>query len=298
NDAYNDLYLYQGPTAFHPTAQISAVTLNTNVRAQWNILAAASWALHRRSGGLSGETLTYYTQTCPTATASAVSCYTGTNGRVYIDPVHDEFKFIVAHETGHYVARLRNSGVGANTATLGSPDGNCQAADGPMIQKRYTSLAASEGLAWYFSAVAFNQTDESDCDFYRTGHDWDQDFNVGENGTDPNDELTPSCQGKAAEGWAVWDYINYECGGTLEDRGTYIDWMRAFWDADAGYGVTTTEIFDLWVEADPSTWDADGGSGCDVDEDPCDPEERLQNAADRLGIGTEWGYASAANGVR
>jgi hypothetical protein len=114
---------------------------------------------------------------------------------------------------------------------------------------------------------------------------------------DPNDELTPSCEGRSAEGWSSADYIDNHCGGTVEDRGVYIDWMRAFWDLDAVHSVSTTEIFDLWVEADPSTWDGDGGSGCDVDEDPCDPEERLNNAASRLGISVQWLTAAGVNGV-
>lgn len=298
NDTDNDLWVYQGDTSYTPPLfPTGPKTLTTNSHAAWNVLSAAGWAMHRRTGGISGETITLYTQTCPGA-ASGTSCYYPTNQRLYIDPGHDEYKYFVAHELGHNVARLADGGQDAARAALASPDGSCQAADGPLIQKRYTSVAADEGLAWYYAVVAFNNTGETNCDFYRIGHDWDQDGTAGENAAAPNDEVTPSCQGEAGEGWAVWDYMDNECGGTLEDRGTYIDWLRAFWDMDAIHGVSTTEIFDLWVEADPSTWDADGGSGCDlVDEDPCDVEERLENAADRLGIDTEWGFAAGFNGV-
>jgi hypothetical protein len=297
NDTDNDIWVYQGETNWQPPLNVISKTLTTGSHAAWNILAAAGWAMHRRTGGLSGETITIYTQTCP-GSSSGISCYNAPNQSLYIDPIADELKYVVVHEMGHNVARLRDAGQIPNKTALASPDGNCQASDGPMIQKRYTSLAADEGLAWYYSVVAFNNTNETNCDFVRLGHDWDQDGLSVEFGQPPNDEQSPSCQGEVGEGWAVWNYIDNECGGTLEDSGTYFDWMRAFWDMDAIHGVSTTAIFDLWVEADPSTWDADGGSGCDpVDEDPCDPQERLDNASVRLGIDSEWGLAAGFNGV-
>ncbi len=295
NDVDDAMWAHVGETAWTPVA--GTKTLTTGTHAAWNILAASSWALHRRNGGLANETLIFYTETCPTSPGA--SCYSSANQRLYIDPAMDEGKYFVCHEMGHKIARLRDGGLIPNKPALASPDGVCQASDGPMIQKRFPALAADEGLAWYYSVVAFNDTTGTDCGFFRSGHDWDQDGTSSENLAPANLEQTPSCDGDVAEGWADEDYLGVECGGTLEDRGTYVDWMRAFWDVDNEEGLSTATIFDLWVEADPSTWDGDGGSGCDlVDLLPCDPQERMEQAAIALGVSVEWNAVDGRNGIR
>ncbi|MEQ1567355.1 MAG: hypothetical protein ABMA64_17060 [Myxococcota bacterium] len=110
-----------------------------------------------------------------------------------------------------------------------------------------------------------------------------------------DNEFTPSCEGNPSqETWANLDYMGDTCGGTLEDRGTYLDWMRAFWDADQGQGLTTEQIFDLWDEANPKDWDSSGGGITSAD----DPQERLEAAALSLSVSTEWNNVDNVNGVR
>jgi hypothetical protein len=294
NDTANALWAYLHSSAWMPDgARIEFLTTGTHPA--WNILAASSWALHRRNAGISGKEFHFYTQECPSDAGN--SCLYGND--LYIKhefPTdlhpHSTFKGIITHEMGHRVAKISNGGAGSNAAELASPDGNCTSTDdGTHVAKQYASKAAVEGIAWYWTAVAFNNTTGSNCEIYLSGN-WDQDPTWPDT---LDNEFTPSCEGDPLqESWAEEDYLGNECVGTLEDRGLKLDYIRAFWDADHTQGLTTEQIFSIWDMANPDTWDADGGGGVD------DPEERLRTGAAAVppNVILEWNAVSSANGIR
>jgi hypothetical protein len=225
---------------------------------------------------------------------SGASCQR--DNRLYVHPGHDDRKNMIVHELGHAIAEAANGWNDENTPTLGNPDGDCEGR-GSMIQKEYAGNAANEGIAWYFAAVAFNDTTEADCEIWKSA-DYDHLNGPGnlvvQGGIVLLDERAPSCQGEVAEDWPVEDYIDGKCNGTLEDRGTLLDYLRAFWDADHDEGVTTNQIFAMWDAANPNGWDGSGGGLTGSD----DPQERLESAASTVGVLGKWNDVDHRNGVR
>ena len=275
------------PGTFYHHAETSWTPFNgtkiitTSSADHWNIAAAAGWALHRRSAGLSQETFSFYMEACPySATAS---CQVGSV--LFMHPNSWANKSVVVHELGHAIAEASN---GWNDENLDGGATHSAHCDHGIIEKEHASNAANEGIAWYYVAVVFNRPTESDCEIAREA-DYDGDGIVGEC---LQGECTPSCEGFLFEGWAYADYLGVECGGVIDDRGTALDWMRAMWDATQGYGVTTPQIFAMWDAANPHTWDGDGGSTSD------DPKERMEAAAAAVGVSSGWNAVDDVNGLR
>lgn len=290
-DEFGALKIATPHAAWVPTAGQRDVQPNTSKH--WNVLVAASWAVHRRNVGLVGHLFKFILAPCPDPeSADCCSCMWPDTGDMYINPTpvnqdaHTRRRFVIAHELGHRIAQNKNNGNHTSFADLDPPDGNC---DGDLTRKRFTSMAASEGIASYYAAVAFNSTTEPDCEIADR-----DDFNHDNSTTELDNEWTPSCQGDPSqEDWAAADYLGNECIGWQEDRGTVLDWMRLFWDLDHTWGLSTTKIFDLWNDADPDDWDDDGGGGAN------DPQERFEVAADpaHQNVQAEWTAAAGLNGV-
>ena len=139
--------------------------------------------------------------------------------------------------------------------------------------------AVNEGIASYYAAAIWNRTDESDC-YYTPSYalDWTQD-GVG----DSSAEF--SCESGVYAGVDSYDYMGDYClaVGAVTNRGTQYDWMRFFWDLETDQGLSVTDIFAIWDEADPDAWTASGaGSGASF------PAYELDAAASALGYGAEW----------
>lgn len=287
DDVNNQLFVSTPEPAWTPVAGQKTVT--TGLHNAWNVLRVATWAMHRRSTGLSSQTFTFFLQTCPPIPGA--SCLNPANGKLYIDPVMQTTKWVPVHEMGHRVSVIHNQGYYASIPTLSPVDGNCTG-NGGMIDKEYASFAASEGIAHYYAVVAFNDPTGPNCEFPRGA-----DYNLnGVPGELPANEKSPSCEGDPAqETWAVADFLGHHCTGIAEDRGTDLDWLRLFWDLDHTWGLSTTTIFDLWDAADPNTWDGVGGGTASDD-----VEERFATAADpaHVGVQVQWSAAAGVNGVR
>jgi hypothetical protein len=157
---------------------------------EWNVMTAATFAIHRRDGGLPPQTFTLYNEICPT---SSGSCYSSTNDSVYTD---SNSKFVVVHELGHYLAHRKigsggNSSLGADTADCHGVWDNDPLTPDPiheMQSKEHQSGAFWEGFAHFYGAVVFNRITEADCfvQYYKP-EDYDLDLDQ-----DPN---TVNCAG-------------------------------------------------------------------------------------------------------
>lgn len=270
DDTDQDVYYSVALNTFTPTAS-TTIDVRTGVHAAWNIAGVAGWAMSRRNGGLNGETFVLYTQACPSGGTNCTKA-----GDVYLN-VGDS-KFVNAHELGHALAYKANGGVRANAST-GLANATCPAQSGShnFNSLEWQSGAANEGFASYYAAVAWNQTQESDCTYVLTRQwaDWDLD---GVN----DDADVFSCEGAAPGESDAEDYAGEFCAAA-SNQGTQLDWMRFFWDLDNKEGLSTTDIVNMWVDSLPETWTSTGiGSGAGY------PSYELESAASLLGFGADW----------
>lgn len=284
NDATNNVYVYTAYANYSPTSS-TTVTFDTSVADQWNIAAAAGWAMYRRAAGLSGENFDMYTETCPSGSGS---CRSG--NAIYLGSPADS-KYVINHEFGHLVAYRKNGNAAASSsyaAVVNSCFTNDTAVPSTTHEansKEYQSAAANEGYGHYYAAVAFNQTDQSDCAFaYYKSTDWDLDAF--------NDDIWVSCEAGPIPGVDGGDYLGDWCTGTLTNRGTEWDWLRFLWDLDTDAGASTTTIFDIYNTANPNSWNATGDSTGSAY-----PATRLRAAANTEGVLTEWDTWDNYNGV-
>lgn len=258
---------------FTPTASTTK-TFSWGPHQAWNILSAAGFALQRRDAGLSGETFTFYTEAC----AGGGNCYSESSDALFI--ASDTNKYVIAHEMGHKIASASNGGAGAAfNYTATSTDCPWTSSGHSITSEEYQSAAVNEGIASYYAAAIWNRTDESDC-YYTPSYalDWTQD-GVG----DSSAEF--SCESGGYAGVDSYDYMGDYClaVGAVTNRGTQYDWMRFFWDLETDQGLSVTDIFAIWDEADPDAWTASGaGSGASF------PAFELDAAASALGYGAEW----------
>lgn len=267
DDSMNNLYVYTAYANCAPTSS-TTVTFDTSIADQWNIAAAAGWAMYRRAAGLSGENFDMYTETCP---SGGGSCRSG--NAIYLDSPADS-KYVINHEFGHLVAYRKNGNAAASTSYAATLN-NCytdNTRSHEAVSKEYQSAAANEGYGHYYAAVAFNQTDQTDCGFaYYKSTDWDLDTFT--------DDIWVTCESGPITGVDGGDYVGDWCTGTLTNRGTEWDWLRFLWDLDTDEGVSTTTIFDIYNTANPNSWNATGdGTGSAY------PATRLRDAANTEGV--------------
>ncbi len=271
-------------TAWTPTT--GTHTMDTNLHDAWNIMAAASFAMEVRDGGLSGRSFSFFTEDCPDV--SGASCERFPD--IFIAPAHADRKYVIVHELGHAVMEMCNNERNENNGD-GGTGGSCDGAGGTLALKEYQSNAANEGVAWYYAAVVFNHREDDDCEFGRS-------LDYNKDGQLSVFEEFPSCEGDPVnEPWANLDFLGNECTGTLTGRAVRFDYVRAFWDLTQnapgnGQGRTFDDVCDLWLEARPDTWDPDGG-GIASD----DPPDRLRQAADDLNFLNAWDNVDNANGI-
>ena len=281
----NRTYVHVEPEPWRPTSGLKHIT--TAPGPEWNIAAAAGFAMYRRDGCLQGERFTLFTEVCHWDIDS--SCQVGQS--VYIGPAAAHRKYVIAHELGHAVAEAGNQW----RDELGMASDSRPPCQSGIIESDYSSVAAIEGVAWYYAAVAFNNTTHDDCEIYRPD---DYDGSGAIEGS--RNELTPSCRGdpqwrlypfaQSFETWPDRGYLHAMCEETHDDRGTALDWMRAFWEADADRGFDTCDVLRMWDLADPDGWSPAGG-GVDA------PRDRLEAAAEAMGLGEAWREVAGRHGI-
>jgi hypothetical protein len=287
NDSSNVLHAWVDPFWVPPLGG-GTETFTTSLGDPWRILATATHAMHRSDAGLSGENLVFYTQEC----SGGGSCLGG-NGRVYLCPSatcsnNPHNKTLVGHEMGHLVFFLANNGVAAtaDSTYVGSVcDNGGSGSEHRINSEEYQGLAASEGLAHFWAAYAFNDEAESDCgfDWYGGEVEWDYvDY--------PLESERVSCEGAPDPARAPTvdgaDFHGDVCGGA-SSKGVEYDWLRFGWDLVTDANMPVEDVFAIWDVANPQGWSSDG-SGVAAD---------ISNAADWLGWGTEYDFWAGYNGT-
>jgi hypothetical protein len=322
NNNFQGEYSYAARSTLNPYIPAGNDTVNvvTPQADQWNIAAVAGQELFRSNGGMTGEDFIFYNTSCNDATygcdtgGTTHDCLCSADGRTYIDAA--ALKYLIAHETGHQFPYKSNGNTGAG-ADLGADYGSCpgeETSSHAFGQKEYQSGAANEGIAHYFAALAFNSAASTDCKWnYYKNWDFDDDGTYqeplgpfacaacgaacsGSDGLCP-DETVPiivDCNVGPVPNSAVdaHDYLGDECDGTLTNRGSEYDWLRFFWEMDTQRGLTPADILDVWVTANPDTWNATGDN---TDSD--NPASRLSAAAAAEGFGSAWDDAASIEGV-
>ena len=282
NSSSDTRYNFILSSYYTPTAS-KTEQITTNQGNAWNITAASAFALSRFWAGLSGKTFTFYNSQNENCSGSCLYL-----GKVYLSTDGADSKYIITHEMGHAVAYHTNGGFSANSSYVATLD-NCYTVSTrshEMVSKEYNSSAANEGIAHFYAAITWNSPSYSDCQFeYYKTVDYDLDSNL--------DDQTTGCECEPNDGIGdCYDYLGDICSGTLANRGTEYDWLRFFWDMKTDQALSVSEIFGIWDEAHPWTWNQDdSGSSSD------DPAVRLRDAANTLGFLTEWDNEDNLNGV-
>jgi hypothetical protein len=165
---------------------------------------AAAWAIQRSWWG------------APTTLDILVNAddseyFSGSN-EVNIATGHHDNKFIVAHEIGHFVMDQRTD------FSLGG----CGTDSHSSITKETQRCALTEGFANFYSAAAFNSTEESDC-WYRA---------VDCESSQPTERPT-----RVMENTLPTPFAGF---------GNETDWLRTLWDMRTD-GVTMSSMLD-WID--------------------------------------------------
>jgi hypothetical protein len=192
---------------------------------------------------------------CGDLCGGSASCGSG-NGHVCISQQagstlmdQSTYKFVMGHELGHTIAEhWVPSGYCFAGAAYTDPNPLCNCANvkdpaagaaGCYQSKEYVGNAQSEGLAWFFSAVLFNNRESGSC---RLGYFREMYDNAGY----PSADLPPVQVDCASD----QPWMNGRCA-TTQEYGTIRDWVNFFWDVwanDYGAGYEKLEIADLkWI---------------------------------------------------
>ena len=209
-----------------------------------NVIAAASFSLYRRWGGLKGKTFVAYREPC---NADGGSCLKADpNGGLAIFLSHKggtKNKFQISHEIGHLLAakanqngRTKTSGYGLDHRT-NSKASEC--ADGSrsyshhFYSEEYASSAANEGLAHFYAAAIWNWPKKKDCSWYSY-----------------YDGSTLSCEDGTK-------YLINTCHKGKKPKlhsGNELDWMRFWWDVHSDCDIGFASIMEIWDRSNPHKW--------------------------------------------
>lgn len=192
---------------------------------------------------------------------------------------------MIAHELGHAISKKADGSGSTNVdydADLECDIGfDCctpayDASMHKMNSKEYQSAAAVEGIAHFYSAVAYNEdVTQTNCEMEKHYQlDWDAD------GVE-DDGFSFSCEGAPVSGLGLsaHDYFGDKCAFVhTANRGTEYDQARMWWDLRTDEGFSVSTIMAIWDAANPHSWNATGdGSGTGY------PADRLHDAAFTVG---------------
>ncbi len=251
NDNDNDLWLSVALDNWNAPSSAATVNMTTaNSHRAWHAAAAAGHALWRRNGGMTNKTYDLYTDYADGTDAcndGGGSCSAG--GDVHLSDEGRNERFNIVHELGHSMQWFAlgqdtipddNSADPANCWSLSA---NEFGASHEMTSKEHQSNAIQESHAHYYAAVAFNDTDESDCGFVYYKQ---QDYNLDHAFLEAGNTHPLSCEdGPTFTTWgiATTAFMENYCDGTWSNRGNELDWLRFFWDLDSEEtSLGTTEI--------------------------------------------------------
>lgn len=233
-----------------------------------NIMAAAGWAVNRRSAGLSDQNFDYFTEPCPGGTNSCWK-YDGGDTRIYLSATGRSNKYITIHEAGHEILYRKNG----NNATdfdcsYRLSDGACGNGEYGNSHcdhcKEWQSCAANEGWADFYSIAAWNNENGADCDPHF-------------------DDYIDSCESDGA-------YMESNCCALgCAGKACESDWAHFWWDLYGNEGYSVADIAQVLNISNPEDW---------VDGSDDDLYNTIKSAGLTFGITTyEWNQWASWNGI-
>jgi hypothetical protein len=294
--ALSEPFFPTGTSSFNVTTTIGQVFDASDAGNEWiNAAAAASWSMFRRPGAFPRESDSGAVYRIIMAHPSTSNCagtlaagYCPTDQAVFLDPL-DTYawarKYIIVHEFAHELqhwALVPSPGqepedwivpldYDATSTVTGCKDHDEHHS---YVSYEYQSAAIVEGMAHYITAVAFNDTTDTDCRFdpggpyewYLNGPDYDDQFSC--EGYDP---ASGHPLGADAGGAEYANYPNVPAGayfyfdtdgasyyGACSDnpvttnRAIEFDWLRFLWDVDTKEGLNMADVVDAWFDANPA----------------------------------------------
>ncbi len=240
----------------------------------WNVLAASSFALHRRDGGLSSAYGVTFHLTGSLGTLSSpcggASCISGTD--IYLDDDLAYRKFDTVYAMGRTF--LNYLGLAASQLDKTAPNSNCGGTSaGLALQSiEHDSAASVAGYAHFYAATVFNDTTESDCGYVnRLEANWDMQGGVCYDAVESPAGHVLSCATgptmvpqRNQRAYCAQRTDGYDPG---DNKSVPIDWVRYLWELQAAGTVTFGDVTAAYDDAiHDSSWTATGsGAGTALD---------------------------------
>lgn len=213
---------------------------NSSYRNQFDILAAASYAVYKNTGGKSD--IRYRIRSNTTHSSGSHFRISGHNGNptVYMWSGHSNKKFVIVHELGHALTYFNKGSRWENDCSFKST--SCPAAAGAhsMASKEHNSCAASEGFAHFYAAATYNNSSQDDCKV----HYYKNEF---------GNDSSPIVDCETSNGAFVTKYVENSCVGNPTGYSTELDYMRAYWDVLTD-GTNNPSVNDIVTWGSNANW--------------------------------------------
>jgi hypothetical protein len=260
------------------------------------VMGAVTFALQRHSAGVTGQTILIWLKRAPTEEPCAQTSCNHQSELYYLSVPggkdHTMVKNVVLHELGHRMMYLA-SGMRSEDLPKRSnapARGRCPGGDGHQRNTvEWHSIALVEGFGHFYATLVANQPGSGGCGSY--SHypvDWNLDGR--------RDGRIYRCDTAPVPGigLAAADYLGTTCGVQAPSGlANEVDYQRFFWDLVDQEKVKLEDIVKVIAKANtPTTWNPTWEAGS-----PNNPVERLQKAADEVGIGEAWRRQAEINGV-
>jgi len=223
----------------------------------WNVLAASSFALFRRDGGLTpAYNVNFYLTNGAGALNSPAgcggnSCIVGTD--VYLKDDLANRKFAVAFFMGRTF--LNHLGLAAADIDTTAANTYCGSSsnENALHSIEHDSAAAVTGYAWFYAATLFNETDDDECGLVnRIAANWDMLGGTCYDGVEsPADHAMSCAVGPSlvpAKNHRAYCDQRYNGNDPASNTSVPIDWLRYLWDLQsnslADFAVITSEFGD------------------------------------------------------
>jgi len=207
---------------------------------EFRVYLAASEALSRHAGGMSGNTYEIRVGNQVGTEGCQGPCYLSADEIVWIPVTFQsaaQRKFLITHEFGHAFADYGTTGALVNGNCSYSID-DCPGVGGThgFDSEEANSCALDEGFASFYSAATWNNTTETDC--------WLEYWGTLSGVGDP----LLSCEGSTTVNGDSYGtkWMESNCDADWDDGGTTRhdwsglgnenDWLHALWDMHTGIG--------------------------------------------------------------